>query len=198
MRGNRCPNGAEHEYRSTKSYPAGGSYGQFGDSMIPFHRYISIFDLRSTNEFFHSGLGKRTIDPSGIYCGPGTFREPETGHIHIRLAHTKLEGLGEHAYRGETDPRKLPLAVSAHDYAVDIEGGQHLRIQDLVIRGAGRSACTISENPEDSGTESENIEFDGVTFYGSGSALRVSRTRGLRVVNCCFRGHSAMAFAGPS
>ncbi len=185
------PNGAVDEYRSTKTYRTGGGFGNFADSMVPFHRYMNFTDLRSSNEFYHLGLSDRQDDPVGIYCGPGVRRDPQTGRIHVRLSHTQLPGLGKDAYRGETDARKLPLVISGHDYALRIEGAQHLRIQDIVVRGAERSAVLITRDQEDIAQEAEDIELDGVTLYGSGSALRVSHTKRLRLINSNLRGHSA-------
>jgi len=185
------PNGSEGEYRSKKTYPHGGGFGNFADSMVPLHRYITINDLRSKNEFFTSDLGKRQDSPTGIYCGPGVFRDPETGRIHVRLAHTQLEGLGKNHYRGETDPRRMPLIISGSDYTLRIEGARHIRLQDLVIRGAERSAVLMLEDSEDVVHDSEDIEFEGVTLYGSGSAIRTTRTRGLRMYHCNLRGHAA-------
>src|SRR5262249_5032902 len=161
----------EGEFRSTKSYASGGGFGNFADSMVPFQRYMTFADLRSTNELCHPGLGNRADDPAGIYAGPGVRRDPQTGRIHVRLAHTRLAGLGERSYRGETDPRKLPLVIAGHDQALRIEGARHIRVQDLVIRGAQRATVMISS--------SEAIELDGVTLYGGSSALRVDSTRGL-------------------
>jgi hypothetical protein len=183
--------GAQGEFRSTNSYAYGGGFGNFGDSMVPFHRYLTFADLRSSNELFRPGLSNRADDPTGMYAGPGVRRDPQTGRIHIRLAHTALAGLGDRAYRGETDPRKLPLVISGHDYALRIEGARHVRFQDLVVRGAERSAVLIGEDAEAITQESQDIEFDGVTLYGSGAALRVSRTRDLRLGRCALRGHAA-------
>lgn len=183
--------GHAEEFRSTTTHRFGGGFGNFADSMIPFHRYMNFTDLRSSNEFYHVGLSDRQDDPIGIYCGPGVRRDPESGRIHVRLSHTKLPGLGKDAYRGETDPRKLPLVISGHEYALRIEGARHLRIQDLVVRGAERSAVLITRDQEDIDFDSEDIELDGVTLYGSGAALRVSHTKRLRLVNSNLRGHSA-------
>jgi hypothetical protein len=185
------PGGAEGEYRSTKPYPFGGGFGNFGDSMVPLHRYINFTDLRTKNELWHTGLNDRQDDPIGLYCGPGVRRDPETGRIHVRLAHTLLPGLGKYAYRGETDPRKLPLVIAGHDYTLKIEGARHLRIQDLVVRGGQRAAVYIGEDAEDPTRDAEDIELDGLTLYGSGSALRVQRTNRLRLINCALHGHAA-------
>jgi hypothetical protein len=183
--------GAEGEFRSTKSYTYGGGFGNFGDSMVPFQRYLTFADLRSSNELYRKELANRADDPTGVYAGPGVRRDPLTCHIHIRLAHTRLAGLGHRHYRGETDPRKLPLVISGHDYTVRIEGARHLRLQDLVVRGAERAAVLIAEDTEDTEQDAEDIELDGMTLYGSGMALRVSRTRGLRLIHCALRGHAA-------
>src|SRR5262249_39669657 len=132
---------------------------------------------------YHEGLANRSDDPKGIYAGPGTHRDPKTGRIHIRLAHTKLAGLGENGYRGETDPRKLPLVISGDDYALRLHGARHVRIRDLVVRGAKRAAVLIEGG--------QDVELDGVTLYGSSMALRTSKIKGLRVVHSALRGHAA-------
>lgn len=185
------PGGAEGEYRSTKAYRHGGGFGNFGDSMVPLHRYLNFTDLRSTNEFWIAGLNDRQDHPPGLYCGPGVRRDPETGRIHIRLAHTLLPGLGNCAYRGTTDPRQVPLVIAGHEYTLRIEGARHVRIQDLVVRGAERSAVLITEHSEDTEQDAEDIVLDGLTLYGSQCALQVRRTRGLVVVHCALHGHAA-------
>ena len=177
------PRGGKDEYRSTKAYTQGGGFGNFADSMVPFHRYMTFSDLRSATELWHDGVAKRADDPKGIYAGPGTHRDPETGRIHIRLSHTELAGLGKSAYRGETDPRKLPLVIAGHDYALTIKGAKHVRVQDLVVRGAKRAAARIEK--------AEDIELDGLTLYGSGSALRVDSARNLKLLRSALRGHAA-------
>ena len=52
------PQGAEGEFRSKKSYAFGGGFGNFGDSMVPFHRYLNFADLRTSNEFYRQELNK--------------------------------------------------------------------------------------------------------------------------------------------
>lgn len=84
--------------------------GNFADSMVPLHGYRIAADLRSTNELWLGG--KNEMRDIGLYCGPGLWFNRQTGRIHIRLAHHRLAGMGEHAYQGETDPRKLPLVIA--------------------------------------------------------------------------------------
>jgi hypothetical protein len=176
-------NGAPGEYRSRKSYKTGGNFGNFGDSMVPFQRYITFNDLRSENELWHTGLSNREDDPKGIYARPGVRRDPQTERIHIRLAHTHLAGLGKNHYRGETDPRKLPLVIAGTDYEIRIEKAEHVRIQDLVVRGAARSAVIV--------VDSNDIHLDGVTLYGCGSALHTQQVEQLKLTHSSLRGHAA-------
>jgi hypothetical protein len=159
--------------------------------MVPLHRFLDFYDLRSANEFYRPEGGNRQTDPVGIYCGPGVRRDPETGRIHVRLSHTQLPGLGERAYRGETDPRRVPLVVAGHDHALVVAGARHVRFQDLVFRGAQRSAVLVTRSDEDITKDAEDVEFDGCTLYGSGSALRADHNHRLRMTNCALRGHTA-------
>ena len=70
-------------------------------------------------------------------------------------------GLGDRAYRGETDPRKLPLviAVGFGDDVLRINGIRHVRLQGLVLRGATGSPMIQVYG-------SENIELDHLTVFG--------------------------------
>jgi len=183
--------GHADEYRSTATYTHGGNFGNFAESMVPLHRNLTMADLRSTNEFYRDELGNRGDDPIGIYCGPGVIRDPLSGRIHVRLSHTQLAGLGDNAYRGETDPRKVPLVIAGHDYALVVAGATHVRFQDIVFRGAARSTVHVTRDEEDISQDSEHVTFDGCSLYGSGSALRVNHTRNFRLTNCALRGHSA-------
>ncbi|MGH7127003.1 MAG: right-handed parallel beta-helix repeat-containing protein, partial [Planctomycetaceae bacterium] len=177
------PDGAPGEFRSVNRYERGGGAGNFGDSLVPLHRYLNFHDLRSKNELWHKGLSDRADDPNGLYCGPGVRRDPQTGRIHVRLAHTQLDGLGDRHYRGETDPRKVPLVVAGEDYALSIAASKHLIVQDLVIRGAQRAAVLV-ENSSD-------VRLEGVTLYGTASALRTAKTERLTLVDSRLRGHAA-------
>ncbi len=157
--------------------------GSFGDSMVPLHGYRSINDLRSANEFAVDRKAPRAV---GVYCGPGLWYNRETGRIHIRLAHHKLEGLGDRAYRGETDPRKLKLVIAAGfgDAVLRVNGVKHVKIQGIVLRGATGSPLIEVYG-------SENIHFDHLTVYGGFPGLLVNASKDIRVTNCAFRGLAA-------
>lgn len=186
------PEGCPDEYRSVNAYPGladGVVLGNFGDSMVPLHGYRDVEDLRSSNGYWIE-KGEQ-----GMYCGPGLWYDTASGHIHVRLAHTNIAQLDEAQrgwpeqsaalanYRGETDPRRLPLVVGGAAATLRIAGAKYVRIQDLVVRGSNGSTIEV-EN-------SERIELDGVTAYGGARTMTVSGTTGLRLIGCAFSGISA-------
>ncbi len=188
-----CPDGADGEFRSVKTYlDLGGSdggtnvLGNFGDSMVPLHGYRFLTDLRSSNEYFYKLNAGKTEPGDGVYCGPGVFYDTKAGRIHVRLAHTHQKALGSDNYRGETDPRNVPLVIAGLNAGspLKIDGARYLRVQDIVVRGA--RTATVSVN------DSFNIVFDGVTAYGGSTAFAVRDSGGLRLWNCALRG-----IAGP-
>lgn len=201
--------GAPGEYVSTRKYPDAddrevprqflpGSWepmwgieqerplalGHFVDSMVPLHSYRLAIDLRSTNEFWVGG--KTEMRDTGLYCGPGLWFNRETGRIHIRLAHHRLEGLGDQAYRGQTDPRRMPLvvAVGFGEDVLRVSGVKHVRLQDLVLRGATGSPMIHVYG-------SENIELDHLTVYGGFPALLVNASKNIQLTHSAFRGLAA-------
>ncbi|MGE3806455.1 MAG: hypothetical protein AB7K24_17440 [Gemmataceae bacterium] len=201
-------NGAAGEYVSTRTYrqaddrqvphqflpaswePLWGieeerpiALGHFADSLVPLHGYRVAKDLSSPNEFW---TGKKEIDSTGIYCGPGLWFNRATGRIHIRLAHHQLAGLGTRAYRGETDPRQLPLIVAAGfgGDVVRISGIRHVRLERLVLRGATGSPMIHIYG-------AQNVTLDHLTVYGGFPALLINASQDVRVLHSAFRGLAA-------
>lgn len=199
--------GAEGEFVSTKAYPQVDdrqvphqflpaawepmwgieeqrplALGHFADSMVPLHGYRFLEDLRATNEFW---LGKQDRE-TGVYCGPGLWFNRETSRIHIRLAPNRLAGLKDRAYRGETDPRKLPLVVALGfgDDLLRISGVRHVRIRDLALRGGTGSPMIHVYG-------SEHVQLDHLTIFGGFPALLVNASKNLRVAHSAFRGLAA-------
>lgn len=158
--------------------------GHFADSMVPLHGYRILEDLRAINEYW---IGDKTeMRDSGLYGGPGLWFNRETGRIHIRLAHHRLAGLGDRAYRGETDPRLLPLCV-ALGFGRDVlrvSGIQHVRLRDLVLRGAAGSPLINLYG-------SQGIELDHLTVYGGFPALLINASQNIRVTHSAFHGLAA-------
>ncbi len=78
---------------------------------------------------------------------------------------------------------RLPLIVSAAPDALHVQLSEHVRIQDLVLRGARRSALHLAH--------SSHIEVDNVTCYGSDPVVNLRGCASIRLVGCRFRGISA-------
>lgn len=191
--------GAPGEYRSKKAYPELGqeahprryvyAMGNFADSMVPLHGYRNLIDLRWPDMYRAHDHGMSTS--AGMYCGPGVWYDAQpigdstygTKKIHIRLAHTEFPALVENNYKGETDPRKLPLVIAGPNPVLHLQGAKHFRVQDLVFRGS-RAATVNIEGGED-------IELDGVVIYGGAPALALKATQRLRLLNSALRGVSA-------
>lgn len=157
--------------------------GHFADSMVPLHGYRLAVDLKADNEFWIRNKKERE---TGLYGGPGLWFNRETGRIHIRLAHHQMPGLGDQAYRGETDPRKVPLiiAVGFGDDVLRINGIQHVRLERLVFRGATGSPMINLYGSHD-------VELDHLTVFGGFPGLMISASQNIKVKNSAFRGLAA-------
>ncbi len=157
--------------------------GHFADSLVPLHGYRFPVDLRAANELW---IGDKKERETGVYGGPGLWFNRETGRIHIRLAHHQLAGLGDRAYRGETDPRRVPLLISLGfgEEVLRVTGIRHVRLQGLVFRGATGS-------PMISIYGSQEIDLDHLTVYGGFPGLMLNASQNIRVRHCAFRGLAA-------
>jgi len=197
-----CPasqGGVEGEFWSTRTYPLNRKTrviaGNFGDSMVPLFRYATMRDLRSRNEFYLPTLANNNyLDPTGIYCGPGAMWNPDTGRIHVRLAHTHIDQLSEtdylnhgpdfnHNYTGETDPRSLPLVL--HRNIELAFRCHHIRVQDLVFQGQKRVEFG------DPASGHVGVHADGVHVYAGPQPYGVVVGGSGRLVNAKIRGFDA-------
>jgi hypothetical protein len=201
--------GKPDEYVSTRTYPGAGdrrpphqflpgtweplwgiederpiALGNFADSLVPLHGYRTITDLRAASEFQPKEGNKKGGE--GVYCGPGMWFNRETNRIHIRLAHNQLPGLGDRAYKGETDPRKLPLivAVGFGDDVLRICGIKNVRVEGLVLRGATGSPMIHVYG-------SEGVHLDRLHVYGGFPALLVNASKNVWLTQSAFRGLAA-------
>lgn len=189
-----CTTGVAGEFWSTKTYPdleqregelRVGLLGRFADSMTPLHGYWHHPDLQSDNPYWTLGGGEKVKPDAHVYCGPGLWYDPATDRIHCRLAHTQLPGLGDDNYRGETDPRKLALVIAGwrHGSVLTLEDSQHVRLQDLVVRGARQPTVQILGG--------HHVDLDGLTVYGGQACLKVDGVQGFRMVHTACRGLAA-------
>jgi hypothetical protein len=170
--------GASGEFRSLHGFPnIRDVVGAFSDSMIGLNTYFHRSDLQATNELIDYGDWDqaKTTDIKPLWCGPGLWYDAASGHIHCRLSHTHVEGIDN--YRGETDPRKLPLIVAPfRSVPLTIDGAAHVRVQDLTIRGAGYDAVVIDK--------AEHVEFDNVTVWCGSYGIRARATGPLKLHRC--------------
>lgn len=174
--------GAAGEYRSKRPFKnLRNVHGRFGDSMVGLQVYYHIDDLR----------GER-------YVGPGIWYNRTTGHIHVRLAPYQASDLIRartpltlkylphrlhhlQSYKGETDPRRLPLIIAPfHSVPLLIDGAEHVSFQDLVIRGGGYEAVDIRHG--------QHVTFDKVTIYAAAYGLKARNTGPLKIHNSAIRG----------
>lgn len=170
------PQGAPGEYRSARPYPnVRDVMGLFGDSMIGLQTYWHAMDLRAENEMWIPDPEKK-IMVLPVYCGPGLWYDKQTGFIHCRLAHTHIPNPRIANYRGETDPRKIPLVIAPfHSVPLFIDQAMHVRFQDLVIRGGGFNTVVLHFGVD--------IEFDNVTIFCATYGLRAQSTGPFRFLN---------------
>lgn len=181
--------GAKDEYVSKKVYSDWKMpklVGSLADSMVPLIGYGFSADLSAGEDGVWKLKDKADAEP-GVYCGPGISFNETDHRIHVRLARTRFDWLNEgQNYRGETDPRKVPLIIAGNvtEAVLTVKKGHHLRFQDLVLRGSGRQPLIDLDADED-------LEFDGLTCHGGYPGLRANSTRGLRIINSAFRGQAA-------
>lgn len=176
-----CPEGAADEYRSAKTYRnIRDVVGLFGDSNVGLQTYWHAKDLRSKNELWIDDPEKKQM-VLPVYCGPGLWYDRESGHIHVRLAHTHMENPNVVNYRGETDPRKLPLVIAPFkSVPLFVDLARHVRFQDLVIRGGGHDAVVLQFGVD--------LEFDNVTIFAGTYGVRSRSTGPLKMIHSAIHG----------
>jgi hypothetical protein len=176
-----APGGAPDEFRSVNTFKnIRDVLGLFGDSHIALQTYWHIIDMRAKNELWIDDPGKKSMILP-MYCGPGLWYDRDTGHIHCRLAHTNLKTPGLANYRGETDPRKLPLVVAPFkSVPLMVDMAQHVRFQDIVIRGGGHNAVILQMGI--------GIEFDNVTIFAGTYGLRSRSTGPFKMTHSAIHG----------
>ena len=175
--------GATGEFRSRRDLPAGSSFGRFADSFLPLHGYIDHDDLRSESELWMDEVKHRRTDSKvGIYCGPGLWQDGKGGRVYIRLAATRLASLGERAYSGGNDPRRIPIILDAPGPVLNIKGSRHLRLQGLALRGGGPALHL---------EDSADIALDHLHLCGEPLALNIQNAERVHVLHTALRGSGA-------
>jgi len=168
------------EYRSTKVYRnIRDVLGSFADSNIGLQTYWHQKDLVAANEMWILNKETREVEP--VYCGPGLWYDKQSGRIHCRLAHTNINNDQVPNYRGETDPRKLPLVVAPfRSKPLHVDQAKHVRFQDLVIRGGGFDTIELNMGID--------VQFDNVTVFCATYGIRARATGPLKMTGCGIHG----------
>ncbi|HRJ73907.1 MAG TPA: hypothetical protein PLS03_16910, partial [Terrimicrobiaceae bacterium] len=168
------PGPAEGEFVSAREYPnIRDVVGIFGDSHIGLQTYWHHGDLVAKNELRTTGTGPDKF----FYCGPGIYYNKATGKIHVRLAPTHNTVAHMDNYRGEADPRKLPLVIAKfRSVPLHIDQAAHVRFEDLIIRGGGYNNVLM--------TFGISVVFDHVTIFGGTYCLRSKGTGPFLMKNC--------------
>lgn len=155
------------EYQSSRTYEKGTDVGAFAAGRPSYTRLMThdlLQDFRAVNQGFgklpdgpvppgpHAKLRVDATDIDKAYprrpwvfMGPGLWQDDQhaLGPVHVRLSHTTHVLPEVEDYGGETDPRKLPLAIwPAGDHAqptMKISNCTGLEVRDLTIRHGVRT-----------------------------------------------------------
>ncbi len=189
------------EYVSVMTVPENSRDGIRGAFLVkkPYTRlinYSNINDLRTTNETFTKIQDPNILsgpivtdargNPKGyrfpwVYMGPGLWLNKETRKIHIRLSHTNNRITGLADYRGETDPRKVKLAISPKPMkTLYARGSNYVKFENLHIRYGGEYTIHLENNT--------GLIFDHVHIWASGYGVRMGKCSKTIFRHCEFNG----------
>jgi hypothetical protein len=144
--------------------------------------YSQLNDLRADNETFDKIFdendprpGPAVVDEDGtplgyrrpwVYMGPGVHFNAGTRRVHIRLSHTHNNVPGIIDYAGETDPRRVPLAITPRALTtLQIRGSSHLRLERLTIRFGGDDSILI--------LQAQNLTLDHLRIRAATRGIRM-------------------------
>jgi hypothetical protein len=184
------------EYISTNSYDHGNDAAARGSFLerVPHTRLIThqfLQDLQSANERCgrlpadqavdgpEPAVGAHTRRP-WVYMGPGIFQD-DGGFIHVRLSPTHNDVAGFPDYDGETDPRKVPLAIwTSAQGTLRIVSCAAVHICDITVRHGDKSVvidtCT-------------DVRLDHVNVFAGNEGIRLSgNCAGTVIAHCLIDG----------
>jgi hypothetical protein len=117
-----------------------------------------------------------------VYMGPGiwidkNFSAKNPQRVHIRLSHTH-NGIRDLAdYAGETDPRRLSLAISPEAMTtLNVQGSSHVRFERLTVRYGGDNTVRLPN--------STDLVFDHVRFFSSTYGIGMGNVRRTTFSHC--------------
>jgi hypothetical protein len=146
--------------------------------------YDRLEDLRSQNQLWTADVaGHQTLKKDGngnwvsteilrqyVYMGPGIWFDERTGsngrRVHIRLSPTTNQIDGWPDYTGQTDPRRLRLALSTDEsHVLRLVTCQHMRFENLTMRFGGIDTIRLRNCAD--------IVFDHITIWAGSRAIRL-------------------------
>jgi Right handed beta helix region len=184
------------EYISKNWYEHGNDAAARGSFLerVPHTRLIThqfLQDLQSENERCERLPVGQTVDgpePAAdapnrrpwVYMGPGIFQDDQ-GFIHVRLSPTHNNVAGFPDYDGETDPRKVPLAIwTSSQGTLRIVGCIAVHVCDITVRHGDKSVvidtCT-------------GVRLDHVNVFAGNEGIRLSGScAGTAITHCLVDG----------
>jgi len=130
-------------------------------------------------------LHGKTYRMPWLYAGPGIYYDQTTQKIHIRLSYTHNDVQGLADYTGETDPRKLRLAINRAKGETSatavISAAKHLRFEDLTFAHGGSYTIRMTHF-------SEGIALHHVRILASTGSSLIQETKKLSIQNSVFDG----------
>lgn len=152
---------------------------------------LPLSDKREGNEIVDKFGEPTGVKKPWVYMGPGLFYErfcdPETGlplntgRIHIRLSHTTNNVNGILDYKGETDPRKVRLAISHKSRTtLTVKNSKFIRFENLSIRFGGEDTIHFKITT--------GIVLDHVRILAGSHGARLEGNDGLVFSHCEIRG----------
>jgi hypothetical protein len=186
------PSTGVEEYQSVATFPDDPvNRGAFVDGR-PYTRLITYSrheDLVARNELFGpifspddprpgppqtTAQGKLLSPPRRVpwvYMGPGLWWDSDTGRVHIRLSATHNHVPGLRDYTGQTDPRRVRLAISARaTTTLAVSGSDHVRFEHLRIAHGGENTIRLASVGD--------VSFDHVEVRASSIGVRTSAAHG--------------------
>ena len=196
------------EYRSSNLHDPGTDRGAFAAGRPSYTRLMTHDrqeDFRAVNQRF--GKLPDGVDPlfprvklpvdatkvdkaypfrPWVYLGPGLWqRDPndeddpdDVGRVHVRLSHTSHGIPGVEDYAGETDPRRIPLAIWAagSKATVRISNCTGLEVRHLTIQHGARTVLVTGSTEVDLSHLVVNAGNYGIRIDAGCQDIRITDT----------------------
>jgi hypothetical protein len=155
------------EYRSVRRSPPDQAYAYVDG--VPGYRNgrVALIPYRSA-EAFRSTSEAYVDEATPFYAGPGVYRDPADGRVHIRLAKTAALRAAESRYGAvldgdRPDPRRYPIILSSAPSTLVVDGS-YLVLRNLTVHQA-KDTIVLAPGAHD-------VRFDGITAWIGDAGIR--------------------------